>query len=99
MENQFLITITVLIILTFFCGTKIDGIATYLENLDCLIVLLVLFTLAQLPFLYCCSFLFKEPSSAIAYNSCINVVAAIAPFITGFLKILLKFHTYKVTSQ
>ena len=72
----------VLICLTFLLGKQVDGINTYIANLDCLIVLLGLFVLAQLPFLYCCSFLFQEPSSAITYNSSINVVAAIAPFIT-----------------
>ena len=72
----------ILICLTFLCGRQVEGINSYVENLDCLIVLFSLFCLAQLPFVYCMSFLFKEPSSAITYNSSINTILAIAPFLT-----------------
>ena len=45
-----------------------------MDNIDALIALLFMFSLAQLPFGYCCSFLFDNAAAALTYCSLINIV-------------------------
>ena len=60
-----------------------------MDNMDAIVVLFILFTLAQLPLTYSLSFAFTLPSSAIAYTSLINVIFALGTFLAVFILRLL----------
>ena len=50
--------------------------------MDAIFVLLFMFALAQLPFGYCCSFLFDTAASALTYCSVINITLGLVTMIT-----------------
>jgi len=60
---------------------SIDGIKVYVENLDAVFVLILMFSFAQLPFGYCCSFLFDTAASALTYLSLINITLGLLTMI------------------
>lgn len=73
------ILITLIIFAAF---QKIDGIKVYVDNMDAIFVLMIMFSFSQLPFGYCCSFIFDTAASALTYCSVINIALGLITMIT-----------------
>ena len=70
-----------IILIIFAASQSVDGVKVFVDNADLITVLFLMFTLAQLPFTYCLSFSFSQPSSAISYTSLFNIICAMATFL------------------
>ena len=71
----------VLVILVLAAFQESEHIYLYNGCLDAVFVLLVIFTFAQLPFGYCCSFLYDTPAGALAYCTVINIVLGVVTLV------------------
>lgn len=73
------------VLIVFAIASDVDGVSTFAENINCLIMLFILFVLAQLPWCYSFSYVFAQPASAIMYTNIANVILCQALFITIFI--------------
>ena len=69
-------------LIIFAAFQNVEGIKAYVDNMDAIFVLIFTFALAQLPFGYCCSFMFDTAASALTYCSVINMALGLVTMIT-----------------